>query len=293
MTENSGQNENERLKRLRERRKEKEAPKIPEPVKLQTLSPQTVETEAERERRLRNRRNAGTRWFSAFLTLVFGGLAAGYAFLPQYRFSDIIITGMDKINKNEIIYFTGAAGKPVFAVNPEQIRTTLLQHYQDIYDASVTIDFPAEMRIELTERVPVVEWDFGGSRFWIDKDGMVLNESRSQAETIHVFADSYPGSLSQEDRNIPAYFSKDVLKTIVTMGSHVPEGKPLIYTYKNGFGWDTDEGWRIFFGKNDSDIDEKLRMQESLTKYFQENEIQPILVSLEFKDAPYYRFMEN
>lgn len=293
MMENNSGPENERLRKLRERRKEKEAPKIPEPVKLQTLYTQSQETEADRERKLRNRQNAGARWFSGILALIFGGMAAGYAFLPQFRFSDIVITGMEKINKNEIVYFTGALGKPVFAVNPDQVRSTLLQRYQDIYDAVVTIDFPAEMRIELTERIPVVEWDFGGSRFWIDKDGMVLSESRSQEETIHVYADSYPGSLSQEDRNVPLYFSKDVLKTIVTMGSHVPEGKPLIYTYKHGFGWDTDEGWRIFFGKTDSDMDEKLRMQTSLTKYFRENEIEPILVSLEFKDAPYYRFVEN
>ena len=293
MTENSGQPENDRLRKLRERRKEKEAAKVPEPVKLQTLHVQNQETEAERERRLKSRREAGPRWLSGILALIFCGMAAGFAFLPQFRFNDIIITGMDKINKNEIIYFSGAKGEPVFAVNPDHIRSTLLQHYQDIYDASVTIDFPAEMRIELTERVPVVEWDFGGSRFWIDKDGMVLNQSRSQEKTIHVYADSYPGSLSQEDRNLPLYFSKDVLKTIETMGSHVPEGKPLIYTYKNGFGWDTDEGWRIFFGKTDSDMDEKLRMQASLTKYFQKNEIKPILVSLEYKDAPYYRFVEN
>ena len=293
MSEVNGEPENDRLRKLRERRKEREAPKVPEPVKLQTLYAQNQETEADRERKLRRRQNAGARWFSGILALIFGGMAAGYAFLPQFRFSDIVITGMEKINKNEIVYFSGAVGKPVFAVNPDQVRSTLLQRYQDIYDAVVTIDFPAEMRIELTERVPVVEWDFGGSRFWIDKDGMVLNESSSKDETIHVYADAYPGSLSQEDRNVPLYFSKDVLKTIVTMGSHVPEGKPLIYTYKNGFGWDTDEGWRIFFGKTDSDMDEKLRMQASLTKYFQENEIEPILVSLEFKDAPYYRFVEN
>ena len=293
MTENNAAPENERLRKLRERRKEKEAPKIPEPVKLQTLYAQNQETEAEKERRLKNRQNAGARWLSGILAFIFGALAAGYSFLPEFRFSDVVITGMDKINKNEIVYFSGALGKPVFAVNPVQVRSTLLQRYQDIYDAVVTIDFPAEMRIELTERVPVVEWDFGGSRFWIDKDGMVLNSSRSRDETIHVYADSYPGALSQEDRNVPLYFSKDILKTIVTMGSHVPEGKPLIYTYKNGFGWDTDEGWRVFFGKNDSDMDEKLRMQESLTKYFQKNDIQPILVSLEFKDAPYYRFVEN
>ena len=293
MSETNNGAENERIRKIRERRQEKEAKKIPEPVKIQTLYTPTKETEAEKERKRIRRQNSWTRWFAGFLTLVFGGLAAGYAFLPQYRFSDIVITGMDKINTNEIKYFTGAVGKPVFAVNPSQIRSILLQRYQDIYDASVTIDFPAEMIIELEERIPVVEWDFGGSRFWIDKDGMVLNQSNSREETIHVYADSYPGSLSQEDRNIPLYFSRDILKTIITMGSHVPEGKPLIYTYKNGFGWDTDEGWRIFFGKNDADMDEKLRMQQSLTKYFRENDIQPILVSLEFKDAPYYRFVEN
>ena len=45
--------------------------------------------------------------------------------------------------------------------------------------------------------------------------------------------------------------------------------------------------------KNDNDMEEKLRMQESLTEYFHKNEIQPVMVSLEFKDAPYYRFLEN
>ena len=77
------------------------------------------------------------------------------------------------------------------------------------------------------------------------------------------------------------------------MGSYVPKDKPLYYTYKNGFGWDTDEGWRIFFGKSDTDMEEKLRMEESLTKYFHENALEPIFVSLEYKDAPYYRFVEN
>ena len=285
--------ENERLRKIRERRLEKEAQKKPEPIKLQSISASNRETETFIEKNRKRRSTTAARWVSGIFSVIFGSMAACYAFLPQFRFDDIQITGMDKINKAEIVYFTGAKGEPVFTVDPLQIRSTLLQHYQDIYDADVTIDFPAKMEITLTERVPVVEWDFGGSRFWIDQDGKVLNESRSQESTIHVYADSYPGSPNQADREIPLYFSRDTLKTIITMGSFVPENQPLIYTYKNGFGWDTDEGWRVFFGKTDSDIEEKLRMQESLTRYFHENEIQPIFVSLEFKDAPYYRFVEN
>ena len=293
MMNNDNEQENEILRRANARRKEKEAKKKPDPVKLQSINTYNREMEAYLEESRKDMRSGNGRWISGIFVLLFGVLAAGYAFLPQFRFSNINIVGMNNVNKNEIIYFSGAKGVPVFAVNPSAIRSTLLRHYQEIYDAEVTIDFPAVMTIALTERIPVVEWDFGGSRFWIDRDGMVLNESISREETIHVFADSYPGAPSQQDRDLPLYFSKDALKTIVTMGNLVPEGKPLIYTFKNGFGWDTDDEWRVFFGKTDSDMEEKLRMLKSLTNYFHDNEIQPVMVSLEFKDAPYYRFLEN
>ena len=281
-----------RADKIRERRRAEEA-KQKEPIRLQTINTHDQETESYLERSRRNNRKFNTRWVSGVLAIIFGGMAACYAYLPMFRFQDITIRGMAKISKDEVIYFTGVKGKPIFTVVPEDIRETLLTLYHDIYEAEVTIDFPAVMDIVLTERVPVVEWDFGGSRFWIDKDGLVLNESSSQADTIHVYADSYPGAPNQEDRNIPAYFSKDVLNSILTMGSIAPEDKPLYFTYKNGFGWDTDEGWRIFFGKTDSDIEEKLRMERSLAVYFHENEIEPIFVSLAYKDAPYYRFTEN
>lgn len=281
-----------RIDKIRERRRAKEA-RQKAPIRLQTINTHDQETENYLEQSRRNNQKFNTRWISGILALIFGATAAGYAYLPMFRFESFAISGMTKINKDEVIYFTGARGKPVFTVNPDQVRTTLLTLYSDVYDAEVSIGFPAEMTITLTERVPVIEWDFGGSRFWIDKDGLVLNESSSQTEMIHVYADSYPGSPNQEDRNVPAYFSKDVLQTILTMGELAPKDRPLYFTYKNGFGWDTDEGWRIFFGKTDTDIDEKLRMEKSLTEYFHENEIQPIFVSLEYKDAPYYRYVEN
>ena len=280
-----------RINRVRDRRNAREAKKT-EPVRLLSIRSSDSQNDAQdKVGRKRNRFNA--RWVSGILAVLFGAAVGCYAYLPMFRFDEITIHGMDKISQDEIVYFTGAKGKPVFTIDPDRVRSTLLTHYHDLYDADVMIDFPAKMDIELMERIPVVEWDFGGSRFWIDKEGLVLNEGISRDDTIHVYADSYPGSISQEDRNIPSYFSKDVLETIQTMGEYAPDDKPLYYTYKNGFGWDTEEGWRVFFGKTDNDMEEKLRMQASLTEYFKKNEIQPIFVSLEYKDAPYYRFVEN
>lgn len=288
----NGSSGNDRIQKIRERRKAQET-KQQEPIRLQTINTHDQETESYLEQSRRSNRKFNTRWISGILACIFGVLTGCYAYLPMFRFDNISVTGMEKINKDEVIYFTGAKGQPVFTVNPEEVRETLLTLYHDVYDAEVTIGFPAEMKIALTERIPIIEWDFGGSRFWIDKDGLVLNESSSQAEMIHVYADSYPGAPNQEDRNIPAYFSRDVLRSILTMGEIAPKDRPLYFTYKNGFGWDTDEGWRIFFGKTDTDIEEKLRMEKSLTDYFHKNGIEPIFVSLEYKDAPYYRFVEN
>lgn len=290
MTQQSGER-NDRAARIRERRGETQQRKAPEPVRMQTFmrsAPDQLQKQVERGRR----KKFNARWLSGIFALIFGGLAAAYGFLPIFRFDNIEINGVDIISRDELIYFTGAKGQPIFTVRAQDIRAILLQHYQEISDAEVTIAFPAKMRIDLEERIPVVEWDFGGSRFWLDADGIVLNESTSHGSTIHIYADSFPGASSRDDRELPTYFSKDTLETMLTMGKYAPQDRPLYFTYDNGYGWDTDEGWRVFFGKSDSDIEEKLRMLDSLTKYFIKNEIQPVMLSLEFKDAPYYRFVE-
>jgi len=66
----------------------------------------------------------------------------------------------------------------------------------------------------------------------------------------------------------------------------------LFYTYDNGYGWETDYGYTLWVGIDDSELTEKMKMAESIEKYFKENEIQPDMLSLEFTQAPYYRYAE-
>ena len=62
--------------------------------------------EAYLEESQKSRKTGDSRWVSAVFTLIFGAMTAAYAYLPQFRFSDILITGMRNVNKDEIIYFS-------------------------------------------------------------------------------------------------------------------------------------------------------------------------------------------
>lgn len=291
---NANPNEKDRVTRIRERRGEIQSARPDEPVSLQTRKNYNAfEGSASLLRTSKNRgRMLDARWVSGFLALVLSAMLGAYSFMPIFRVEQPVISGMDSINSDEIGYYTGARGKPVFMLDPQAMEKTLMKRYSDIRSAEVTIELPATLDIHLTERIPTVEWDFGGSQFWIDEDGKVLNESHSQATTIHVVANSFPGAKNAADREIPYAFSRDTFQSMLTIGRLVPQNKTLYYTYENGYGWDTDQGWRLFYGKTDTDIEEKQRMAESITKYLLENDIQPAILSLEFKDAPYYRFSE-
>lgn len=233
-----------------------------------------------------------TRLISGILSLILGISAAAFTFVPYFRVQTPAVTGSTQINIEEITYYTGLRNLPIYMVDPEMIRDSLLKRYPEIRDIHVTLVLPSSVDIVMEQRNPVIEWDFGGSTFWIDEDGTVMKESSSQSKMVYVLANSFPGAKSRTDRNVPASFSRKALNSILHFGSVLPEGKTLFYSYDNGFGWDTNAGYRLWLGINDNGLDEKLAMAESLKKYFAEEEIEPDMLSLEFMHAPYYRFSE-
>ena len=48
----------------------------------------------------------------------------------------------------------------------------------------------------------------------------------------------------------------------------------------------------LWIGVNDSGLNEKMAMANGLDRYFKANEIEPEMLSLEFINAPYYRFAD-
>ena len=128
MEGNNGK-QNQKLSRARQRKQAEELKKR-EPVRLQSINTHDQATENYLEKTRRDKKKFNARWVSGILTVLFGLATAAYAFLPQFRFDQIDITGMETISKEEVTYFTGAKGKPVFTVSPYAIRSTLLINFK-------------------------------------------------------------------------------------------------------------------------------------------------------------------
>lgn len=281
--------EKTRAEIVRERRPG--AKRTAEPVVLMKRKEEPVPS-AKSDRKTGRKGGFDARWISGPLALILAAAIGWYAYAPDFRVRTVNVQGMDSLNQEELMYYGKLSGRPVFMLDPEESAKTIRTRFEMVRDAEVRVSFPAQVDVLLDERIPMVEWDFGGSRFWIDQDGNVMENAFPRADTVHIIANAYPGGKDEKDRDVPIRFSSDTLQSMLTFGKKVPEGKTLYYTYAHGYGWDSEQGWRLFFGHTDTDLDEKLQMAESITKYLLEEEIQPVLLSLEFKDAPFYRFSE-
>ena len=151
---------------------------------------------------------------------------------------------------------------------------------------------PNRLDVYFEQRVAAVEWNFGGSRFWIDEEGFVFNENLSASPEIIVYANSFPGAMNRNDRTVPKKFRKEIVDSARRIFAVKPAESRLNFTYDNGYGWDSGKGYMLWIGVNDSGLNEKMAMANGLDRYFKANEIEPEMLSLEFINAPYYRFAD-
>lgn len=237
-------------------------------------------------------RQLNVRWISGALFVLLALAAFALFTMPQFRVSKPVVSGSNLINVEEITYYTGLRSMPLFMIDPEVIRETLLKRYPEAKDVSVKAMFPDQVEIVLVQRLPILEWDFGGSKFWVDDQGIVMKELTEPNQMMYVLANSFPGAKNKFDRKIPESLTANMMKTLKDIYAAKPADKTLFYTYENGYGWMTDGEYTLWLGMDSNDLEEKLKMAASLDKYFKQEEILPEMLSLEFPSAPYYRFAE-
>lgn len=259
------------------------------PPQSERLKP-TVTGGDIRKRKDSNRLSA--RILSGISTLVFLTGLILYARLPEFRVSSVTVYGHETVNADEVIYYTGMKDQPIFLANKELIEDSVLRRYPENRDITAKVRLPNRLELYFEQRVAVIEWDFGGEQFWLDRDGVVFRENASGSPEIIVYANSFPGALNWKDRTIPSKFRKDIVDAVLRIYAVKPENARLNFTYDNGFGWDSGKGFMLWIGIDDRELEEKMVMLNSLEQYFKENEIEPALVSLEFTDAPYYRYAD-
>jgi hypothetical protein len=202
------------------------------------------------------------------------------------------VRGNQRLSGQEINAMLGMAGEPIFKAVPAMLEVNLRTAYPDIAAVQVHVGFPNRLVVEVAERTPLLAWYQGGAVTWIDADGIAFLPRGGADALIQVNSSGTPPQVEM-DPAAPLYeqvfIEPATVQAMLTLHPYVPAGIPMIYDPQYGMGWQDPRGWFVYFGQNTEDIPQKLVIYQSIVETFIRQGIQPMLISVEHLDAPFFK----
>lgn len=251
------------------------------------------------------------------------GLLAVFVFLffwlwssPQYTVSSdrVTVEGLMRVDKSMLLERAGIINLPVFRIDPGKLSETIVEKVPAVAEAEVSVGINGEVVIEVVERIPVLTWDQESLSqvSWVDLDGRIFPALGSSENLVVVKANAAPPvpskplvaeeqSLAEdedEDSPLPTpepapedqLLRPELVTGIMVLSQALPEGGTLVYDGTRGFGWeDPQHGWTVYFGKTLDQSELRLTVYRQIVAMFEEKERKPILISVEYVHAPYFR----
>jgi cell division protein FtsQ len=227
---------------------------------------------------------------------------------PVFQVGAIDAKGLQRLTVSDLSVVMGSVGKSVFTLNPDLLSETLQQAFPELAKVSVRVNLPASVKVVATEREPVISWTQDGVETWVDAQGISFPpRGEAQAPLVKVEGHGKPPSIasiasageqlplpegmsSPSTPNNPTLrLSSELVSSILALGAKMPADTTLVYDSEHGLGWNDPNGWEVFFGEEDQDMEMKLTVYQALVERLQNEGIQPALISVEYVHAPYYR----
>ena len=234
--------------------------------------------------------------------------------LPTFQVSAVEAEGLQRLSVADLNAVMDVLGNSVFSLDPPALEQALSLYFPELADISVRVGLPAQVAVSATERQPVLAWYQESREVWVDAEGVAFVPRGNPGELVRVQGSGVtpeaiagvvvPASSSLPDGSIyvpavrldvtgeqkePARLAADLVQAILTLGSQVPAETQLVYDSHFGLGWEDPLGWEVFFGRQTSDMAQRLVVYQGVVDYLTSHGLQPELVSVEYIHAPYYR----
>ncbi len=234
--------------------------------------------------------------------------------LPAFQVSAVEAEGLERLSVADLNAVMDVLGSSVFSLDPPALEQALSRYFPELADISVRVGLPARVSVGVTERQPVLSWYQDSREVWVDADGVAFIPRGNPGELVRVQGSGQtpeaiagvvvPAASSLQDGTIyvpatpldktgepkePARLPADLVQAILTLGGQVPAETQLVYDSHYGLGWEDPLGWEVFFGRQTSDMAQRLVVYQGVVDYLTSHGLQPELVSVEFIHAPYYR----
>ncbi|MCD6286908.1 MAG: hypothetical protein J7M39_13440 [Anaerolineae bacterium] len=194
---------------------------------------------------------------------------------------DLTVTG---ITSTEIIYgmkqTSDLVGWHRFSLDPEaaqQILAKALPEYKDIQIHCGI--FPTKCELAVTQRIPVMIWETGSERYWVD-DGWTFYQVQGDRPDLPVIHGPMPEAMS-------AYSAIEVYEGIQALGALNISADALDYAPQRGLVWTDPEGRRVALGGGPS-MAPRLQMYEIVVSQCEAEGIFPQAVDVRFPEGATY-----
>ena len=233
-------------------------------------------------------RKVGVSWrfVSGFIVLCMIVLLVLMFQTDFFKVRSVTVVGATYIDPSEIFRYTDIAGLPIFLVDPNVVRQSILRSSRLIADARVTIGWPPEMvKIVVEERKPALVWTQYDIRVLLDLQGNILRQPRDEEvfpNLIHVIADQSLNEPPLPENPIPL----DVVSGALQLRQLLAGVEILQYNATKGLGF-RESSWNVWLGTG-SDMPNKLLIYEALRDNLLARGITPVEINVADTRAVYY-----
>jgi hypothetical protein len=223
------------------------------------------------------------RFLSGLLAI---SLLVGMIMMTQaslFQVERVQIDGLEYFTESEISQAININGSSIFFINPKMIKEDLRLTYPALSEISVEVGWPARVLISLEERRPVLAWNWDGHVRWVDNKGVAFEPHHQDLDIVQVNSAMLPPTI--ENR----FVDPRIVDTVALLASYIPENVELLFDMDHGLGWQDSRGWIVYFGFNDDDAHEKMKIYQALVEYLGGKRITPRVINVEHVESPYFR----
>ncbi len=227
---------------------------------------------------------------SAILFVIFVGILALFFSSDLFYVRSVQVRDNAFLEPAEIFTHAGIADFHMFWLDPEEIRSNLLNS-SSIADVKIELGWPPNLiTIYVQERMPAIVWSEAGKEIWIDIQGRVMKARAAMPDVIrvNVEVDAYTGP-SDTVTDLEE-LDKDVVLGALRLQEFLPTGVDLSYDPINGLGWTNEQGWKIWMGiESSAGMSRKIDEYQAYVKNLISRGIEITELNIVNPDAPFYK----
>ncbi|NJL95276.1 MAG: FtsQ-type POTRA domain-containing protein [Anaerolineae bacterium] len=191
------------------------------------------------------------RWVSGIMSGILTLIVAVLLYSDAFYVSTVSVGGVNYLTREEVFRFAGISQKHIFWVDPAQVEAEL-ERNNNIAAAEVRVRWSSPLvQIVVQERDPVLIWEQGNDRVWVDINGVVMFQREDRADLLRVVYD--PNEVPTDSGLGPgSRIDREIVQGALLLRSRLSGAEVLLYHPQQGLGWRDPRGWTVWFGTGEN-----------------------------------------